>query len=329
MRIELDTLNRNSFFGASKISLNAKMHMNESYESLKIYFETNEIGMNVRRMYACNERYQELISNYSIKAQAFMTENDANECNRYMIYEGKHFLKDAGPGGHYKMTYKTITKFYVEPMFFFGTWFRPVININRRDRSLMFKEETKLCNEENNRTLHIHTTFAIPKGNIYHLKEFGAVEVFTQIQSDIFEKATIRSDATILNFLPSLSRNRSRSPLGFLDLSFDSNMKTCSAKLGNVKDIVLIDGAIGSIEDKFMDGTFFGCDSWLAKFSLYDDWIIYINDSMFNYTELSLLSIIRAIVRPPQPHYSYPPPPPPPQAPAPATQDFGETENDE
>ena len=302
--------------------------MNESYESLKIYFETNEIGMNVND--ACNAKYKALIGNNSIKAQASMAENDANECNKYMIYEGQQYLKDAGPGGHYKMVYKTTIQYYVEPMFFFGRWFRPVMNLKRRDRSLMFKEETKLYNEQNNRTLHIHTTFAIPKGNIYHLKQFGAVEVFTQIQSDLYEKATIRSDATILNVLPSLSGNRSRSPLGHLDFSFDSNMKTCSAKLVNVIDIARIDGTIGSIEDKFVDGTFFGCDSWLAGFSLYDDWIIYINDSMFNYTEMSLLSMMRAIlgdIKPqPQPHYAYPPPPPPPQ---PAPRHFDQTKDDE
>ena len=240
-----------------------------------------------------------------------ISDNEDDDCNKYKIYELQQFI-EKGIKGRYEKVYKTTTHFFVEPVFFFGKWFRPVEQTNRRERSLMYKEATNLYGLDDNPDeayLTIQTIITPPTGNFFNAvwEPYGGVEIFTEIGSTAHQGGRIKSTTLIREsprcsiphaILPphskrflknSSSVNTYRYPIGHFRLSYDSENSICFAKYENFLKVPKNDP---SFEDKVFDATIFDCNATIPD-RWYDNWVVHINDSIINYPKFSSLTILR------------------------------------
>lgn len=222
--------------------------MTRTSASIQLYFETNE-------------------------AWTDDSENEPNECNKYMIYERQIFAE--GFNGPFSIQ-KVITHVYIEPLFFFGIWPCTIGRYERRNHSLIFKEEIVFNPESTNRTIAMTTTFADAARSIHHQNRNGGIEIETLFQFYNYYslKTSIQANVTNLYPYPSTSGNTDRLQLGYVDISFDESLNTCSGKMFMNNDKVN--------KEKIVDVTFFN----FAYVGL-------VNQLIGDYTDKSLASILR------------------------------------
>lgn len=237
--------------------------MTRTLSSIQLYFETNEIWTDEWPLAPSDPRLQ------------------PNECNKYMIYDRQIFAE--GFSGPFSVQ-KVITHVHIEPLFAFipcaiGTY-------ERRNQSLIFKEEIVFNPKSTNRTIAMTTTFADAISGIHYWwserrqRRSGGVEIETLFQfynyGQFFRTyssmTSIQANVTTLSYQSS-SGNTDRSQLGYVDISFDEPLNTCSAKM------FMNDGRAN--EEKIVDVTFF-------NFSYVD----LVNQLIGEYTDKSLASIL-------------------------------------
>ena len=128
--------------------------MTRTSSSIQLYFETNEKWTDD-------------------------SENEPDECNKYMIYERQIFAE--GFNGPFSIQ-KVITHVYIEPLFFFGRWPCAIGRYERRNHSLIFKEELVFNPESTNRTIAMTTTFADATRSIHRQRRSDGVEIESLFQ---------------------------------------------------------------------------------------------------------------------------------------------------
>ena len=230
--------------------------MTRTSSSIQLYFETNEIWTDEWPLAPSDSRLK------------------PNECNKYMIYDRQIFAE--GFNGPFSIQ-KVITHVHIEPLFAFipcaiGTY-------ERRNHSVIFKEEIVFNPESTNRTIAMTTTFADAISSIHYWwserrqRQNGGVEIKTLFQFYNCDslKTAIQANVTRLYPYPYIYTDRSQ--VGYVHISFDEPLNTCSGKM------FMNNGRVN--EEKIVDVTFF-------NFAYVD----LVNQLIGDYTDKSLASIL-------------------------------------
>ena len=208
--------------------------MTRTSSSIQLYFETNQKWTDAWPLAPSYPRLQR------------------NECNKYMIYDRQIFAE--GFNGPFSVQ-KVITHVHIEPLFALIPC--AIGRYERRNHSLIFKEEIVFDHESTNRTIAMTTTFADAINSIHYRfskrrqRRSGGLEIETLFQFYNYDslKTSIQTNVTRINPYQPSSGNTIRSKLGYVDISFAEPLNTCSAKM------FMNDGR--SNEEKIVDVTFY------------------------------------------------------------------------
>ena len=163
-----------------------------------------------------------------------MTWNEANPCNKYMIYEKRSDIN------------QVIRRVYAEPLFFIGRWFGENYERNRKDRSLILEEKIYF---KGNGSFDIYHTlpytrgyfWAFPHNNIFSrprgspYNDIDAVQVLTSYQRD---KPSLQLNFTqIYPIFQSSNHSQSNNPNTDSQLNIQMGLyeMTCPSNGCNIK----------------------------------------------------------------------------------------------